>query len=272
MLNKIFTTVLLTVSLAFSQSNYLIQPSGYFTYGKYSDKTISNQYSIFLGGSFGYNNYFVVGYDNIKVSNDVWKYDQENYSFGFHYWILDLKTKLKFDFVSIKGKYSDNTTNRPLSDNGTLISPEVSFGVYPFYYGIGYSAFSQKGLNKINSSQIYLRADYYPHHKFLITLIPSFHLISDNSKYLSLQTSITYFPIYELSLNSTFSVGARKFYYNPDLMVLFNQIDTQTGNYSFRVNYNFYKNFVASLIYQKSKFTNYEIDYFVIGLKAPFYF
>lgn len=262
----------MTFSFLYSQSSFFIQPSAYFTYGKYSDKTISNQYSLYLGGSFGQTNFLVAGYDRITLNNELWNYIQNNYSFGAHYWMIDWKLKMKLDFLSIKGQYKDDYLIKPLTDNSYLISPELIYGIYPIYYGIGYSFFSQKGNNKINASQLYLRTDYYPNYKILISLIPSLHFVSDKTKYLSLQTSITYFPIYELSINSTFTFGSRKFYYNPDLMILFNQLETQKGNYSLRVNYNFYKNLVGSLIYQKSKFTNYEIDYFVIGLRAPFYF
>ncbi len=270
MLNKIIFLVLLIINFYAYPQSFLIRPSAYFTYGAYSDKTTSMQYSLFLGGSIGQNNLIVIGYDNIKINNDLWKFGQNNYSIGIHYWINGLKFKL--DFLSLTGEFKDDLVNNPLVDNGTLISPEISFGVYPFYYGIGSSYFSQRGNNKINSIQVYLRTDYYPHYKFLINLIPTFQLISDKSKYLSLQTSITYFHSYELSFNSTFTIGARKLFYNPDLMVLFNQLETQKSNYSFRVNYNIYKNFVASLIYQKTKFTNYDINYFVFGLSTPIYF
>ncbi len=144
MLNKILSTVLLAFSFAYSQSSFFIQPSAYFTYGNYSDKTVSNQLTSFLGLSFGQSNYLVAGYDNINIKNDLWKYEQENFAFGFHYWINDWKMKIKTDFLSIKGKYTDDYITKPLLDNGFLVSPEIVFGVYPFYYGFGYSYFSQK--------------------------------------------------------------------------------------------------------------------------------
>lgn len=271
MLNKIFFPVLFIFTSVYSQS-ILIQPSTFFTYGNYSDKTISRQYSFFLGGSIGQSNFLVAGYDIIQLKNELWRYEQTNLALGIHYWITDWRLKLKTDFLLIKGKYTDDFNNKRLIDNGFLISPEMVYGVYPLHYGLGASYFLENGNYKTNSSQLYLRMDYYPHYKFLITLIPSFHLISDNSKYLSFQTMLTYFPFYELSINSTFTIGARKFYYNPDLMVLFNQLETQLSNYSFRINYNFYKNLVASLIYQKSKFSSYKIDYFVIGIRSSIYF
>jgi hypothetical protein len=219
--------------------------------------------------------YLVLGFDNIYLKNDLWNYDQNNLAVGFHYWISDIHTKMKLDYLRIKGKFKVNylpDNSNPLVDNGFVVSPEILYGVYPGYYGVGYIYFSQKGSQGINSNQVYIRLDYYPHYKFLISLIPSVHYLSDHSKYISLQSSFTYYPFYQLSVNSTFSLGARKFYYHPDLMVLYNQLETQKANYSFRLDYNFYKNLNLSLVYQKSKFSTYSIDYFVIGLKSTINF
>ncbi|MCX8056797.1 MAG: hypothetical protein N3F03_04210 [Ignavibacteria bacterium] len=276
MSSKIFILFIISFSKIFSQINLHFQPSAYFTYGSYSNKTISTQYSLFTSLSPNQIDYFVFGYDGINLKHDFWKYNQNNLSVGLHYWIPDLNLKLKLDYVYLKGKYSDDLTTQPLIDNASLISPEIIYGYYPSFYGIGYARFNQKGNNKIQSNQFYVRLGYYPHYKLLISLLPSFHLTenlsSNQSKYLSLQTAIFYSPIYELSIGTTFTIGSRKFFYNPDLMVLYNQLETQTGNYSIQLNYNFFKNFVASLNYQKSRFAGYEIDYFVIGIKSSFYF
>ncbi len=272
MLSKIFLCLFLFASVIFSQSKFYIQPSFFFTYGDYSNKTLSDQYSFFLSSSPNQIDYLVAGFERINLKNNSWKYEQNNYSFGLHYWISDLKLKLKADLKIIKGKYSDTFNSYSLVDNGTLFSPEVLAGVYPFYYGTGFAYFLNNGSNKTNAMQLYIRTDYYPHYKFLITILPSANIISNKIIYFSCQTSLTYYAFYELSLNTSFSLGNRKFYYHPDLMVLFNQIETQTGNYSFRLDYNFYKRFVLSMIYQKSKFSNYDIDYFVIGIKSPFTF
>jgi len=276
LLNKIGTLFIISFSVVFAQSNFFLQPSFYFTYGDYSDKTNSKQYSFFTSFSWNNYDYVVLGYDRINISNRShnykWDYSQNNFSGGLHLWLSELKMKLKLDFLTIDGNYKDDYSNQPVIDNGYLISPEIIKGVYPFYYGAGYSFFKQDGNNKLQAHQVYLRTDYYPHYKILLNTILSSHLVSDNRKQLSLQISAFYFPIYELSIKGSFTLGKRSIFYHPDLMVLYNQLETQTANYSIQLNYNFYKNFVMSFQYQRSNFTSYQINYFVLGIKSPVYF
>jgi hypothetical protein len=274
--NKILFLILISFSILSAQNSYYFQPSFYFTYGDYTDKSKSQQFSFFTTFSWNNYDYVVVGYDRINISNKSntyrWDYNQNNFSGGIHYWLNDLNLKLKLDFVKVDGNYRDDYITRSLADNGYLFSPEIISGVYPFYYGGGYSYFKQQGNSKIQSHQIYFRTDYYPHYKILLNTIFSSHLISDGRKQASLQVSAFYFPVYELSLKGSFTIGARSIFYNPDLMVLYNQLETQTSNYSLQLNYNFYKNFVIALQYQRANFTSYQINYFVIGIKSPVYF
>ncbi len=270
MLNKILTFLLIISIIGYSQSKLSLQPSGYFTYGNYSDGTSANQYTFFLSVTPNNLDYLVTGIEHIDLSNDLWNYSQNNFALGLHYWLTNHNLKIKTDLMFIDGKYKSSDNTFKYGDNGYLISPEILSGVYPFYYGFGYAFFSQSGGNKINSNQFYLNLYYYPTYKFLINLIPSFHLISKNENYTSLNSSLTYFYSYKLWFNASFALGSKKFFYHPDLMVFFNQLETQKGNFSFRANYNFYKNLVASFVYQKSKFVTFEIDYFVFGISSKF--
>ncbi|MCR4416693.1 MAG: hypothetical protein NUV92_02970 [Ignavibacteria bacterium] len=276
MLNKIVLLTLFYSIPLFSQGSFFFQPSIYFTYGDYSDRTNSQQYSVFSTFSWNNYDYLVLGYDRINIKNKTrnlrWEYYQNNFSGGIHYWLSELKMKLKLDLLKIDGNYKDDYISNNLVDDGYLISPEIVLGVYPFYYGAGFSYFKQTGNNNLNAKQIYLRTDYYPHYKFLINTILSTHLISDGRKQTSLQLSLLYFPFYELSIKGSVSIGSRSFFYNPDLMVFYNQLETQISNYSVQVNYNFYKNFVAAIQYQRANFNSYRINYFVFGIKTPFYF
>lgn len=264
--------MIISVSLIFAQSKIAIIPSGYFTYGNYSDNTKSNQLSLFLSTSPNSIDYFVFGYDDISLKNDLWNYTQKNYSAGIHYWFLDYKLKFKIDAILLDGDYNDNYISNPNYLSGVLISPEIIKGIYPFYFGGGYAVFDQSKNQKFTSHQIYLRTDYYPHYKLLISALASLNFSSKDNKLISLQTTLSYFYNYELTFASSFTIGSRRFFYNPDLMVLFNQLETQTSNYSARVDYNFYKNFTATLVYQHSKFSSYSIDYYVFGIKTSIKF
>lgn len=276
LLSKCIFIFLLLFSSLFSQSKGFFQPSAYFTYGKYSDKTNFTQFSFFA--SSGWNNYdfIVLGYDRIELINNSknkkLNYQQNNFAGGIHYLLRDNNIKLKFDYQWIDGSYKSNTVNKPVISSGYLVSPELIAGVYPFHYGTGYAYFNEKGGTNLVSNQIYFRTDFYPHYKFLINTILSAHLISDNRKQTSLQITAYYFPFYELALRGSFTVGSRSIFYNPDLMVLNNQHETQISNYSVQLSYNFYKNFTGILQYQNSKFSSYQVDYFVFGIKSHFTF
>lgn len=272
MLSRILIFLLLLVSFIFSQSKFSILPSSYFTLGEYSDKSKSNQFSFYLSGSPNSLDYFVFGFDNVSIKNDLWNYQQRNYSAGIHYWLLDYKLKFKIDGMIVDGNYKDDLYSIPDFTSGLLISPELINGVYPFYYGLGYAFFNQTKNQKLTSHQVYLRSDYFPHYKFYINTIASLSFFSKRQRYLSLQTTISYFYNYELTFSSSFTIGSRRIFYYPDLMVLFNQLETQTSNYSARVDYNFYKNFFATIVYQHSKFSSYSINYFVFGIKTSIKF
>lgn len=264
--------MLVSTSSIFAQSKFVIIPSGYFTYGNYSDKTKSNQFSLFLSTSSNSIDYFVLGYEDISLKNDLWNYSQKNYSAGIHYWFLDYKLKFKIDGVILDSDYKDNSLSIPDYLSGVLISPEIVKGIYPFYFGGGYAVFNQSKNQKFTSHQVYLRTDYYPHYKFLINTLASLNFSSDGNELVSLQTTLSYFYNYELTFSSSFMIGSRKYFYNPDLMVFFNQLETQTSNYTARVDYNFYKNFIMTFVYQHSTFLNYSINYFVFGIKTSINF
>lgn len=264
MLNKTLTILVFLSLPLLGQGKYFI-PSFYYTYGSYTNSTNSNEYSSYLISGFGNYNFLVLGYDRIYLRNPLWNYKQDNFATGLSLSFNKLKTKL--DFLYINGFYDDNFISKPLIDNGYLLSPEISYGVYPLYYGIGYALFIQKGNNKIASNQLYLRTDYYPHYKLLLSSLLSSHSISNRKELISLQVKVAYQLYWNLFLRLSFTVGARALFYNPDLMVLFNQLDTQTSFYSTQIEYTLRNFFTATLSYQKTKFSEYKVDYFVFGLK-----
>lgn len=269
MLNKFLFFVVILPGLLLAQSSIIFQPSIYYTRGEYSNQENSNIISTYLNVNYNYQYFLVAGYDFIDLKNTNWNYNQSNLVGSFIYWKQDFRFKLSA--LNLRGEYSDKSMIKPLIDKGNLVSPEFLLGVYPYFYGLGYVYFNQNGSNGIGSHQVYFRSDYYPHYKLLISVISSGIYLTSKEKFLSVEASTYYTPFYYLTIKAGFTIGSRKYYFNPDLLILFNQNQTQLSNYSFQIYYNFYKQLLGILTYQRSNFTNFNINYFSIGIKKDFY-
>jgi len=266
LLNKFLAFILITQSFIIGQSSWTIQPSVFFTRGEYSSQVNSNIFSTYLSLAYRSKFFFTLGYEFIKVEDPFWNYHQSNLLGNLIYWRPDLR--LKLSVLKVNGDYSDQSNTKPILEKGLLFSPELLLGSYPFYYGLGYVNFNQTKSIKTSSHQIYFRNDYYPHYKFLISSILSGIYFTDKQKYLALEVITYYTPIYYLTLKTSFTIGSRKNYFNPDLLIFFNHYQTQFSNYSLQVYYNFYKKITGIFTYQRSNFTDFSINYFSLGLKT----
>ena len=90
------------------------------------------------------------------------------------------------------------------------------------------------------------------------------------AKYLPyLNNTKFHFPLnqYTLSLKLYGFGGERAYYYDEDLLTMFNQNETQKNLVSLRVEYDIVKELTLIGNYQYTEFQNYIIRYYVGGLK-----
>ena len=61
--------------------------------------------------------------------------------------------------------------------------------------------------------------------------------------------------------------GKRAYYFDENLLTIFNQDETQKKIYSAKVELNLTKQFILPIVFQYSEFQTYNIKYFTAGIK-----
>jgi len=61
--------------------------------------------------------------------------------------------------------------------------------------------------------------------------------------------------------------GRRVYYYDPDLLIVYNQDEAQSGQWTMRVEISYFRPFSIIGVYQLAQFDGYSISYGVVAVK-----
>lgn len=262
-----FTFFLLNFSFAFADSIY-VTPGLYYTNGDYTNDTRANSFSFFNTTYIG-KYYLTLGFDLHKLSGTGWDYDQFNYTANLVVNEFPIFYKLGYMFIDGKSNVSDPVYNSQSS--GNLGSFEyVSYGD-GYYLGGAVTFFSQSGSSKEKSIQFTPRFDYFYSDDFSFSIKPNYFLSSLGSSLFSTQVGLSYILTDDIFLSGVASFGNRKYYFNNDLLTIFNQLEVQKTTYNFRVDYLLTSSIRVIGNYTRSEFDGYNINYFSLGIKTGFF-
>ena len=269
---KILITILFIflISDIFAQSKVTeIQPEFYYSNGKFSTSTKSN-------GIYGFANVIInefdlvrIGFNKIIFDNPEWKYNQTNYSIGGvkNLYPFYLKTSFlymdgDFDYKPFFSKYSDDLYTLAL---------EIDYNVSLFYVGINfaYTNFNSgsDSLVSLNSKQLGLPVTYEPSSIFLITITPTYTMLSDRGNLYSTEVLLKYSPSKNLTAYLGGFLGKRAYFYNHNLYTIYNQNSTQTSAAKFVMEYKASDKVILIGGYTYTEFEDYFINYYTLGLK-----
>ena len=268
-------SLLLFSSVLWADST-LVSPSFYFTYGNYSNKDFSRSLAFYNTTAVTKNSFLTVHYDHLTIDATDWSYLQQTFLANsyFHFFPFGIKCT----YAYLKGDYSYKPYQFMYNDFTNLYNLDLFYYKDLYYLGFSFTYLNAKGilnesgLTQQKSSQLTLRFEKIVSNDLFISIKPSYSQLSDGRKLFSLSGKFHYLLNSDLLLKAGGMTGKRAYYFDSDLLTIFNQDETQKLLYFGQMEYsptNFLK-IISS--FQRTEFQNYSINYFVLGIKSNFFF
>ncbi len=254
------------MTLFAQQRNTSVVPSAYYTNGSYSNSMTSTGTEAFASIVSGSGEYAVAGLSRISIDSSAWSYQQTMLSAGgmvnFYPWFL----KAQFGFVN--GKYDHKRFVYSYEDNITILNASAMLNWDLFYFSAHGTRISVQGYKDLSSVQAGLKIDWLCSDNIEFSLDPLFTSVTDGRSLFSTTLSGVVSPIRSVTITAAVTAGERVYYYDPDIMAIFNQNETQSSALSGKIEYAFWGPFTAIGSYETTRFTGYTIRYATLGLKG----
>lgn len=271
---RIILILLFSSILVLAQESYtIISVSPFYTYGKYSNKVVSNSKAIY--GSVNFNGNFILssGYDMISLKYNDWDYKQNSFSGSAIVRISDLF--LKFAGIKVRGDFIDNLFNQSYNyqDEVYSITSELVYKYNWTYFGLGLNySNSGKGYNILKAYNLNLRYELFLDYYTYLSFRPNFYLENSDKKLFSVTSKLTHWfsPSFTGSVNLT--LGNRRYCFDNDLLTIYNQYETQKLVVGGSVDYSIIDEITVSAGYQHTKFESFSVNYFFLGLRSKLIF
>lgn len=253
---------------AHADSTY-VTPGLYYSNGDYNNSTSSSTIS-FFNTAYINKYYATLGLDWHKLKGSGWKYDQFNYTVNL--FVNEFPTFYKLSYMLIDGQSDFGSAAGNSQSQGNLVNFEYTAYKNLFYYSAGVTFFSQSGTSKEKSIQLTPRLDYIFSRELSFSIRPNYFLSSVGSSLFSTKVGLTYNFNDIIFFGGGISIGNQKYFFNGDLLTIYNQPEIQKTIFDFRIDYILSTNIRVIGSYNNSSFDGYKINYFSLGLKSGFYF
>lgn len=257
-----------SIFLKAQESYNTISISPYYTLGSYSDKTSSKSKALYVITNLNNEYIFSGGIDNIMLKHNQWDYKQNSiFLFGLYH---RFPFSLKLSSAYVIGNYSEqNKQLSNYSDENISITPELIYKFDWNYIGLAFNYFvSTKGFQKLKSSSITLRFDKYLDFFTYFSIRPNFYFENSGKKLASIATQIIHWITPEFLVKGKIVIGNRRYYFDNDLLTIYNQYDIQKVVLDFGLEYSLIDEITFSGAYQYTKFEKTTVNYLVIGVRT----
>lgn len=251
-----------------ADSTYL-SPSVYYTNGVYREGRTSNSLAFYNVLQLTKNFYLVNHYDHLEVKSSEWDYMQQTFLAGIFIDVLPLL--MKFNYAHYKGDYNHLPFHYKYSDFTNLYSGDIFYYTDGFYLGAAYTHLNKIGYENRMINQVTLRLEKILSDDIFISLKPSYTKLSDGQNLFSAAIKMHYLINSNLLLKLGGFGGERAYYFDTDLLTIFNQDDIQRYQLFAQAEYSFIKELKLIIAYQHTKFNLFEINYFIAGIKASLF-
>ncbi len=252
----------------FEQDKLYLSPSLYYTKGNYSTNVNSNSIALYNTVQLVKEFYLINHYDHLFIDHNDYKYTQQTFLVGgfvdlFPYYI-------KLNYSHYKGDYGYKPFEFKYSDYTNLYNIDLVYYVDWFYLGAAYTHINQIGFAEAISNQVTLRLERILSNEFFVSIRPTYTHLNDEKNISSVSAKLHYALVTNLLFKVGGFIGEREFYFDTDLLTFFNQNSIQKYQVFGQVEYSPIEQFKFILGYQQTKFSDFKVNYLVIGIKGAF--
>ncbi len=253
--------------------------SFFYTHGAYSEGRKSNSFALYNTVGVTDNFYLIAHYDHLPIKNGDWEYLQQTFLGGM---IADFfPVYVKFNYAHYKGKFNYLPVPDEYSDFTNLYFGDVFYYTDGYYIGaafnhlnmIGqaYDNFGFKGFSKKTVNQLTLRIEKILSYDIFLSIKPSYTRVSDGRELYSVALKMHYLLLPEVLIKVGGFAGERAYYFDSDLLTIFNQDPTQKYQAFIQADFSISNELKFIAAYQHTKFTLFEINYFIAGLRTSLF-
>ncbi|MBZ0199562.1 MAG: hypothetical protein K8H86_06825 [Ignavibacteriaceae bacterium] len=263
--NFIFILFILCAGFGFADSTF-VSPSVYYTYGSYSDTTKTNAVSFYntwnVLGSF----YLINHYELLNIDNPAWKYKQQTFlAGGLHDFF---PVVLKYHYAHYRGEYDYKPYTDKYTEYTNLYNVDASYYYETFYFGAAFTYQYNFGVTNKVIRQLTLRLEKIISYPLFVSIKPNYTKDHEGNNLYSVAAKIHYLADDRLLLKAGGFAGKRAFYFDSDLLTIYNQPDIQKYQYFMLAEYFPSYKWKLTAAYQHTKFSFFSVDYFTLGVKA----
>ncbi|MCK6603372.1 MAG: hypothetical protein L6Q59_00610 [Ignavibacteriaceae bacterium] len=265
----ILSLLLFTGSLTFADSTY-VYASYFYTYGDFSNKGTSNDHGAYISTVLGYTNILSGAFNKINREDKDWLYEQNSFFAGYTKVLFPLY--LKANFAHITGTFDYKPYEYQYKDKTNLFNIGAAYYVPWFYLSAGATYLNVDGFKPVDVYSGVLRADYVPSWYFSLTLAPQYTKVSDGRSMFGLNVKLNWMINNNLIFRGSAFTGERAYHFDSDLFTIYNQDETQKLLLSGTIEHRLFNSVALQLSYQYNDFTNYQVNYYIAGIKTNFTF
>ncbi len=266
----ILVLVLITANVYSQKISGSVSPSLYYTNGTYSNTMTSDGYDAFTSLGLSGGDYMIAGFSTMNIDSSTWKYVQKTIVLGALGNYYPFYLKANYGFVS--GTYERKDVQYVYDDKTNIFNASAIYNWDLFYFGIHGSYVNGTGYKNIHSVQAGLRTEWLLSPTMSMSIDPLYSYVSDGRKLFSVGGEFVAVPFTSFKIQASGSVGRRAYYFNPDLLTIFNQDQTQSLLWGGRIEYGVWGPITLVGSYQSTTFTGYTIHYATAGIKGFFTF
>ncbi len=262
---------------------FSVSPGVFYTHGKYSDSRYSHDLAAYGTVGVRSRHFLTLVYDNIFIEHDEFTFRQE---MGIAALLLSRQPwAVKFDYGQIVGRFRLKNPVERLRDESQIYSAELLYWRPTFTLGVSVSSIpvtimirdddrnpSDPGGFSHDAQQTTLRGEVVLHPQWRAILRPSHTWDKDGRRLYSTTAQLNYQPTQRLLLKISLLLGERAYYFDNDLLTIYNQNETQRELLSAKAEYELGEHAALVGEYINTRFDGYSITYTVLGLKTRFGF
>ncbi len=249
-------------------ADHFLYPGIYATAGNSTNGRASVDLSAYSSVSFNNRHLISVGYSDTRLKHRDWTYGQQMLVGGMALTFRPITVKAHYAHIDGDFNLDDRLYSYRYNDHADLGSAELVYGHWPWYAGIGAMYFNGIGYRKQTVQQWTARLEHPLGRTAWLSLRPSYAWVLDGRRLWSAEVKASWQPHRNWIFRAGGMAGERAYAFDNDLLVIYNQDETQTRLLSAQAEARLWRGFWLSGQYLYTQFRGYSIRYLVAGLHS----